>query len=59
MDNMLKMGKLSDIQFITGDIDNDFASLMIPNHQAAIYNAQSYLTYGNDIQVKTWAQKRL
>ena len=57
MDNMMKMGDLSDVQFITGDIDNDFASLMIPHHQAAIDNAQAYLTYGNDTQVKTWAQK--
>lgn len=57
MDNMMKMGDLSDVQFITGDIDNDFASLMIPHHQAAIDNAQAYLTYGNDTQAKTWAQK--
>lgn len=57
MDNMMKMGKSSDIQFITGDIDNDFASLMIPHHQAAIENSQAYLKYGNDIQIKTWAQK--
>ncbi len=57
MDNMMKMGKSSDIQFITGDIDNDFASLMIPHHQAAIENSQTYLKYGNDAQIKTWAQK--
>jgi len=57
MDNMMKMGDLSDVQFITGDIDNDFASLMIPHHQTAIDNAQAYLKYGNDTQVKTWAQK--
>lgn len=57
MDNMMKMGKLSDVQFITGNIDNDFASLMIPHHQAAIDNAQAYLKYGNDKQIMVWAQK--
>lgn len=57
MDNMMKMGKSSDTQFITGDIDNDFATLMILHHQAAIENSQAFLKYGNDVQIKTWAQK--
>ena len=56
-ESMMKMEKLADIQFITGDIDNDFATLMIPHHQAATENSMTYLKYGNDEQVIIWAQK--
>jgi uncharacterized protein (DUF305 family) len=56
-ESMMKMGKIADVQFITGDIDNDFATLMIPHHQAAIENAMTYLKYGNDEQVTMWAHK--
>lgn len=56
-ESMMKMQKVADVQFITGDIDNDFATLMIPHHQSAMENAMSYLKYGNDNQVKIFAQK--
>lgn len=56
-ESMMKMEKIADVQFITGDIDNDFATLMIPHHQAAIENAMTYLKYGNDEQVAVWAHK--
>ncbi len=56
-ESMMKMGKLADVQFITGDIDNDFATLMILHHQAATENSMAYLKYGSDAQIKTWAQK--
>jgi uncharacterized protein (DUF305 family) len=56
-ENMMKMTKTADVQFITGDIDNDFATLMIPHHQGAIENATTYLKYGNDEQVQVWAEK--
>ena len=55
MDNMMKGGKTADVQLITGDIDNDFATLMIIHHQSAIDNASSYLHHGNNTQLKTMA----
>ncbi len=55
MDNMMKGGKTADIQLITGNIDNDFATLMIIHHQGAIDNASAYLHQGNNAQLKTMA----
>jgi uncharacterized protein (DUF305 family) len=55
MDNMMKGGKMADIQIITGDIDNDFATLMIVHHKGAIDNASAYLHHGNHAQLKTMA----
>ncbi|MEJ7680314.1 MAG: DUF305 domain-containing protein [Segetibacter sp.] len=55
MDNMTKMGKAADVQLITGDTDNDFATLMIVHHQSAIDNASAYLHHGNNAQIKTIA----
>jgi uncharacterized protein (DUF305 family) len=54
-DNMMKGGKIADEQIITGDIDNDFATLMIVHHQGAIDNASAYLHHGNNTQLKTMA----
>jgi uncharacterized protein (DUF305 family) len=56
-ESMMKMAKTADVQFITGDIDNDFPTLMIPHHQAATENAMTYLKYGDDKQVAVWAEK--
>lgn len=55
MDNMTKMGKAADVQLITADIDNDFATLMMVHHQSAIDNASAYLHHGNNAQIKTMA----
>ena len=55
MESMEKMGKTADVQLISGDIDNDFAALMIVHHQAAIDNASGYLHHGNNTQLKTMA----
>jgi uncharacterized protein (DUF305 family) len=55
MEGMKKMGKAIDVQLITGDIDNDFATLMIWHHQAAIDDASGYLHHGNNAQLKTIA----
>lgn len=57
MENMMKGGKTADVQLITGDIDNDFATLMIGHHQSAIDNASAYLHHGNNAQLKTMAEK--
>jgi len=54
-ENMTKGGKQADIQLITGDIDNDFATLMTVHHQGAIDNASAYLHHGNNAQLKTMA----
>lgn len=55
MDNMMKGAKVADIQIVTGDIDNYFATLMIVHHQGAIDNASAYLHHGNNTQLKTMA----
>lgn len=55
MENMKKGGKAADVQIITGDIDNDFATLMIVHHQGAIDNASAYLHHGNHTELKTMA----
>lgn len=54
-ESMMKMDKTADIQHITGDTDNDFATLMIIHHQGAIDNASSYLHHGNHAQLKDMA----
>lgn len=56
MANMMKGGKVADVQIITGDIDNDFATLMMIHHQGAIDNASAYLHHGNNTQLKNMAQ---
>lgn len=40
-----------------GDIDADFAGLMLPHHQAAIEMAKTELMYGNDAQMRRLAQE--
>lgn len=56
MDNMDKMGSVADAQLITGDTDNDFATLMMVHHQSAMDNASSYLHHGNNATLKTMAE---
>lgn len=52
MEGMKKMDKVIDAQLITGDIDNDFATLMVWHHQSAIDDASGYLHHGNNTQLK-------
>lgn len=59
MDHMMKMDQIADIQFITGDIDNDFATLMIQHHNSAVENSEAYLMYGNNAELKSMAQKMI
>ena len=59
MDHMMKMDQMADVQLLTGDIDNDFATLMIFHHNSAIENSESYLMYGTNAQLKTLAQKMI
>ncbi len=57
MAHMKKMDEMADVQLITGDIDNDMATLMILHHNSAIENSEAYLVYGTNAQLKTIAQK--
>jgi uncharacterized protein (DUF305 family) len=44
---------------LTGDVDHDFAVMMIPHHQGAIDMAKSELLYGNDPVMRRLAQEIL
>jgi uncharacterized protein (DUF305 family) len=59
MDHMMKMDQIADVQLITGDLDNDFATLMIQHHNAAIENSEAYLLYGNHDGLKVMAMKMI
>jgi uncharacterized protein (DUF305 family) len=41
----------------TGDVDRDFANMMIPHHQGAIDMAVAYLRYGENEQLRRLAQE--
>lgn len=41
----------------TGDIDRDFAAMMIPHHQGAIDMAVAFLRYGHNEQLRRIAQE--
>ena len=57
MESMMKGEKVADVQIITGDTDNDFATLMIVHHQGAIDNASSYLHHGENAQLRAIATR--
>lgn len=59
MNNMEKLAKVADVQMITGDIDNDFARMMMVHHQGAIDDASGYLHHGSNAQLKTMAEKMI
>jgi uncharacterized protein (DUF305 family) len=41
----------------SGDVDRDFANLMIPHHQGAIDMAKAELLYGKNATLRRIAQK--
>lgn len=55
MEGMKKMDAQMDVQLVTGNIDNDFATIMMVHHQAAIDDASGYLHHGNNTPLKTIA----
>ena len=44
---------------MTGDVDHDFAAMMVPHHQGAIDMAKSELSYGKDPVMRRLAQEIL
>lgn len=56
MMSMEKMSKNADLQIINGNVDHDFATLMIQHHQSAIEMAQLELQYGHETSMKEMAQ---
>lgn len=59
MNEMEESGKQADLQIINGDIDHDFATLMIGHHHGAIEHSRLELIYGHDAAMKTMAQKMI
>ena len=59
MDHMMKMDQVADVQLITGDLENDFATLMIQHHNAAIENSEAYLLYGTHDGLLAMAMKMI
>lgn len=53
MEGMERMGKQADLQIINGNIDQDFATLMIGHHQSATEMAQMQLLMGKSTQLKS------
>jgi len=47
---------MADVQLITGDLDNDYATLLILHHNSAIEDAEAYIMFGNNAQLKSMAQ---
>jgi uncharacterized protein (DUF305 family) len=41
----------------TGDVDRDFAAIMIPQHQSAIDMAAAELKYGHDVELRHLADQ--
>lgn len=55
--NLEQMSEVADVQLITGDVDNDYATLMIPHLQLSIATCNSYLNYGTDTYFRTKVQQ--
>ncbi|MDX2001392.1 MAG: DUF305 domain-containing protein [Chitinophagales bacterium] len=51
-----EMDRQADLQIITGDVDEDFATLMIIHHQSAVDMASAYLHHGTDTQLSQMAR---
>ena len=54
--SMEKMDRNADLQIINGDIDHDFAALIIFHHQSAIEMADLVIHYGHESVIKNMAE---
>ena len=52
MDGMERMDKQADLQIINGNIDQDFATLMIEHHKSATEMAQMHMLMGKNADLK-------
>lgn len=59
MESMEKMDNNADLDVITGDIDHDFAILMVNHHQSATEMAQSLLHHGQESMLLDMASKMI
>src|SRR5271169_1597479 len=57
--SMLKMQKGMTSAPMSGGVDHDFATMMIPHHQGAIDMAKAELSYGKDPVMRRLAQEIL
>ena len=55
MESMERMMQANDLRPLTGDIDFDFAQLMVDHHRSAIENSQAEIEYGRTTTMKTLA----
>ncbi|SHJ04446.1 Uncharacterized conserved protein, DUF305 family [Hymenobacter daecheongensis DSM 21074] len=52
-------GMMKDMAPASGNVDQDYAALMIPHHQSAIDMAQAELTHGRDTKLKEMARQMI
>lgn len=57
LEAMVKMNNNADLQLLTGDIDHDFARLMIPQRQGAIDISELQIRWGHSDGLKKLAEK--
>ncbi len=55
--SMEKMDRNADLQIINGNLDHDFAILIIFHHQSAIEMADLVIHHGHEPMIKTMAEK--
>lgn len=59
MSEMKRSEMQADLQVINGDIDHDFAMLMIGHHQSALESSRMELIYGHETAMKNLAKKMI
>ena len=55
--SMTKMDKGMAAASMTGDVDHDFATMMMPHHEGAIDMAKAELSYGKDPAMRRLAEE--
>ena len=57
MDAMNKMMEEMKSMKMTGNVDKDFVTMMIPHHKSAVDMAENQISHGKNVQMKQFAQK--